>query len=173
MTTPNPYKQASTGTSLYSTPSSRETIALLGGGEQYQGVTISRDEQAALGAYYEYDLSSIGPDVPPPSPPTPPPSDSTWTEREAYKRALADHERAVARHDPQGQHKFQLKGAQLHMAREASSDGLRVMAWLARFLRPGDDPVQFVAQLAADAGMDTRGDELLGDGERDDDDESP
>ena len=173
MTTPNPYKQASTGTSLYSTPSSRDMCALLGGGEQYQGVTISRDEQAALGAYYEYDLSRVGPDVSPPSPPPPPPNDATWIERDAYKRALADHERAVARHDPQGQHKFQLAGAQLYMAREASSDGLRVMAWLARFLRPGDDPVQFVAQLAADAGMDTRGDELLGDDEQDDEGAAP
>lgn len=45
------------------------------------------------------------------------------------------------------------------------------MAWLARFLRPGDDPVQFVAQLAADAGMDTCGDELLDDGKEDDEDE--
>lgn len=162
MTTPNPYKRASTGASLYSTPSSREIIAMLGG-ESYQGVTISRDEQAALGAYYEYDLSAVGPDAAPPSPPVPPPSDATQTEREAYRRAIADHERAVAKHDPQGQHKFQLAGAQLYMAREASADGLRVMAWLARFLRPGDDPVQFVAQLAADAGMDTRGDELLDD----------
>ena len=122
MTTPNPYKRASTGASLYSTPSSREIIAMLGG-ESYQGGTISRDEQAALVADYEYDL----------------------------------------KHDPQGQDKFQLAGAQLYMAREASADGLRVMAWLARFLRPGDDPVQFVAQLAANAGMDTRGDELLDD----------
>ena len=146
---------------------------LLGGGEQYQGVTITRDEQSALGAYYEYDLSRVGPDAPPPSPPAPPLSDATHTACEAYRRAVADHERVVARHDPQGWHKFQLAGAQLYMAREASSDGLRVMAWLARFLRPGDDPVQFVAQLAADAGMDTRGDELLGDGEQDVEDAAP
>lgn len=41
-----------------------------------------------------------------------------------------------------------------NLFRHVEHDGLRVMAFLSRFLEPDEDPVAFVAKLCADAGFD-------------------
>lgn len=53
---------------------------------------------------------------------------------------------------------FMQSGADKNMFRHAEADGLRVIAWLARHLSPGDDPVAVVVRLAGDAGWDTGAD---------------
>ena len=53
--------------------------------------------------------------------------------------------------------RFHQAGDDRDLLRQASGDGLRVMAFLAQFLEPGQDPVKLVVQLCADAGYDTAG----------------
>jgi|OM-RGC.v1.028187788 hypothetical protein len=45
-----------------------------------------------------------------------------------------------------------------NLMRHASHDGLRVIAYMARFLEPGEDPVRFIGQLLMDAGFDVPND---------------
>lgn len=45
-------------------------------------------------------------------------------------------------------------GANRNMFRQASHDGLRLIAWLAKHVPKGTDPLKFLVLLAADAGLD-------------------
>lgn len=45
-------------------------------------------------------------------------------------------------------------GADRNMFREAEQDGLRIVAWLSKFVEPGEDPLKAVILMAADAGWD-------------------
>jgi hypothetical protein len=45
-------------------------------------------------------------------------------------------------------------GAERNVFRHAESDGLRMIAFVARYLSQGEDPVKFLAQLCIDAGFD-------------------
>jgi hypothetical protein len=44
--------------------------------------------------------------------------------------------------------------AERNMFRHAESDGLRMIAFVARYISQGEDPVKFLAQLCIDAGFD-------------------
>jgi hypothetical protein len=41
-----------------------------------------------------------------------------------------------------------------HDLRRAQADGLRMVAWIARFVEPGEDPVKALVHLAVQAGWD-------------------
>jgi len=45
-------------------------------------------------------------------------------------------------------------GADRNLFRHAEHDGLRIIAWLAKFVEPGTDPLKTVVQLAIDSGLD-------------------
>lgn len=45
-------------------------------------------------------------------------------------------------------------GADRNAFRHAESDGLRLLAWLAKYLEPGQDPLKTLIQFAADSGVD-------------------
>ena len=45
-------------------------------------------------------------------------------------------------------------GALRNVLRRAEHDGLRMVAWLARYLDPGEDPMKFLVQAVIDAGGD-------------------
>lgn len=45
-------------------------------------------------------------------------------------------------------------GTDRNLIRHARCDGLRVMAFLSRFLEPGEDPVKFLARVLGDACFD-------------------
>jgi hypothetical protein len=66
-----------------------------------------------------------------------------------------DHENRVrawkAWSDPR---RFHQAGADANMMRYAEEDGLRIVAWLAKFVEPGSDPLKALVSLAADAGWD-------------------
>ncbi len=67
---------------------------------------------------------------------------------EAHKRAVARWERWE---DPRP---LMQAGADRNMARYAEHDGLRLVAWLARHVPEGGDPLKTLIQLAVDAGWD-------------------
>jgi hypothetical protein len=45
-------------------------------------------------------------------------------------------------------------GADVSMMRHAETDGLRIMAWLARYVEAGEDPLKTVVGAMVDAGFD-------------------
>jgi hypothetical protein len=45
-------------------------------------------------------------------------------------------------------------GADRNMVRHAESDGIRLIAWLAKYVPEGEDPLKTLVQLAVDAGWD-------------------
>lgn len=45
-------------------------------------------------------------------------------------------------------------GADQVMFREAELDGLRIVAWLAKYVEPGRDPMKTIVRMAIDAGFD-------------------
>lgn len=136
--------------SLTTTPIAATMIALLGG-IRHGGVALSQDEFKAVQRLYGFVPE--GPNAKPPPPAAP--------QREAFRTAY-DYEAAVGRYkdalkahanwkDPQA---FMQAGADVNALRHAEADGLRLLAWLARHLQTGDDPVQVLVQMAIDAGWD-------------------
>ena len=97
------------------------------GGVRYEGVDFAHGEFAALGRHYGVRV-----------------------------RGAAQRERDPSRSNAELAEVLVACGADRGVARAASHDGLRVMAALARHLR-GEDPVQFVEGLMAEAGIDVCG----------------
>ncbi|HZL96042.1 MAG TPA: hypothetical protein VFB99_20460 [Vicinamibacterales bacterium] len=68
---------------------------------------------------------------------------------------------------------FMQAGADRDVFRHAELDGLRLLAWIARYVPPGEDPLKSLVMLASDAGWDVdpddvawaEGVELEGDGQ--------
>ena len=142
------------------TKSDAAVISLLGGRSHSAGVTMTRDQWARLGKFYTYDLSPEGPPTPLPAEPARPAPDADYYKRQDYEAAMRAWRQACANHSPQGVHKFALAGAERNLDRHVAADGVRLMAFLSRFLEDGQDPVALVAQLLAEAGYDTQGAEF-------------
>lgn len=51
-------------------------------------------------------------------------------------------------------------GEARHDLRMAETDGLRMLAWLARYVEPGEDPVKVLVHLAAKAGWDVSAEDV-------------
>ena len=51
-------------------------------------------------------------------------------------------------------------GAIRNALREASCDGLRMLAWLAKYVPAGEDPVKTLVQLAVEAGFDVPSEDI-------------
>jgi hypothetical protein len=49
---------------------------------------------------------------------------------------------------------FVQAGTDRNVMRHAEFDGLRMMAWLAQYVEPGQDPLRTLVQLAIEAGID-------------------
>lgn len=134
-------------------------IKLLGG-VTHDGVAFSADQYRALRTFYEFRSSDSEVEA------------SRKLHEEAYKKALAKYEKKVAeatksgyrpREEPPRKEAFDEKsirrfyeaGVQRDLMRETTTDGLRVMAFLAKFIQAeGQDPVQLVQELATEAGFD-------------------
>lgn len=78
-----------------------------------------------------------------------------------YKDALARHEKAVNAHAHwESPHRLLQAGADRNALRHASADGLRIVAWLAKYLEVDQDPLKLVIQLASEAGYDVDPEDL-------------
>jgi hypothetical protein len=49
---------------------------------------------------------------------------------------------------------FTQAGTDRNVMRHAEFDGLRMVAWLAQYVEPGQDPLRTLVQLAVEAGID-------------------
>lgn len=149
---PRPTTTGSIGGSLCSTPSAATSIALLGGA-RFNGVTVSRDEWSALQRLYGFDLDGAA-------------REARAYAEDAHKAALAAHEATMAKRDPwasvlpapvmeaDATARFAVAGGGRNLFRHAEADGLRMVAAVARFLQPGEDPVRFLIAIMIEAGLD-------------------
>ena len=126
-------------------------MQLLGGAKVKGSIALSHDEMTAINKLY--GLTPEGPNKKPP-PPTPPVR-ADYADPWRYDEAVRTHERRVKAHnnwkDPQA---FMQAGADRNAFRHAEADGLRIVAWLARRVPAGEDPLKTVIQMAVDAGFD-------------------
>lgn len=65
--------------------------------------------------------------------------------REVYGYKLEDPDQEAA--------DFFQAGADRNLIRHAQLDGLRLVAWLAKYLQEGDDPLAYIVGVMADSGM--------------------
>ena len=131
-------------------------IQLLGPGMTALGNTFTRSETDALRKLYGFRPEE--PNQRPPKPERQPDPEriTPWEKKqadEAHAKAVADWERWE---DPRS---LMQVGADRNMVRHATSDGLRLMAWIARFVPEGEDPLKTLIQIASDAGFDVPGED--------------
>lgn len=148
--------------SYVTTPMARTMIQLLGSGIVTGSVVLSKDEFKRIQKIYGYTPEK--PNEKPPPPVAPKAEDFTntnGTRGYQYQQACEKHEQALKAHakwqDPQP---LMQAGADRNTIREAETDGLRLLAWLARFVPPGTDPLVTLIQFAADAGADVASEDL-------------
>lgn len=139
------------------TPHSNTMLALLGAGEVYEGLAFTKDEWEALKRLYFFERERPNKKPSEPTPPKKEDFDSVWE----FDRAVRGHEDALKRHenwkDPLP---FHQAGADRNAIRYAIADGLRMLAWIAKHVEPGRDPLKALVQLASDAGWDVSGDDV-------------
>lgn len=137
------------------TPMDATMIALLGG-KRVEGVAFSVDQYRALERHYGYDMKKAR-------------EGAVAYAEEADKRELEAHEAFMADPDIPSRDKrgkrapkpsltsvdqFMVAGAERNMFRAVQEDGMRVMAFIAKYLETGQDPVKMLAQLMLEAGFD-------------------
>lgn len=142
---------------LVATPEDATTIGFFGSPGRHGSVAYTHDQERAMERLYGYDLDG-------------------WEKRaaseaiEAHAEACAEYEdrrrKASAYEaarmqppkpaDPKGAAYFQRGGDSMHMLRHAEADGVRMVALIARYVEPGDDPVRLLARLLMDAGYDVQ-----------------
>lgn len=140
--------------STCTTPRASQLIAFLGG-ISHKSVTISEDERRALERLYGFDREA--PRNKPEAPPAPKredfPLDFAGSNKFSY--AMRAHEKRVKALDQwTDPTPFYQAGADIGLMRYAERDGLRLVAWLARFTASGADPLKAVVELASAAGWD-------------------
>ena len=138
------------------TPNAKVLIQLLGG-LSTGSLVFTHDEIRTLNKLYGFTPEK--PSSRPPKPVRSPDPEGTPD----FKRQAADEEykRAVAAwekwEDPQP---LMQAGADRNMFRFAEHDGLRLIAWLAKFVPAGEDPLKTLIHLALDAGYDVSPEDL-------------
>lgn len=138
------------------TPSADELISIFGG-VTVDGVTFSTEEFRYVARLYGYQKEPT-PDKPPP--PTAP-DRAAFPNALAYESALRKYEVDMRMYEKRASpesleqlRQFMQAGADKNMLRYAARDGLRLIAWLARYVSPGGDPLKLLIQMANAAGFD-------------------
>ena len=130
-------------------------MQLLGSGVTAGQVALTRDEFTAVKKLYGYKPEK--PNKKPPSPiePVAPAPGADYVTREKFAADLRKYEAAVKAHDKwTDPMPFLQAGADRDAIRNAEADGLRLLAWIAQFVQPGEDPLKTLVQFASDAGCD-------------------
>jgi len=136
-------------------------IALIGG-YTWEGVNFTRDQVQSLMRFFSFDPEHTSRRV----------ESGLVKARDAHSKKKREYDAALAQgmhyaRDPgkfseekyhEGSARFFDTGDERDVARCTSHEGLRVMAYLSRFLEPGEDPVRLVARgmaaLGFEAGID-------------------
>lgn len=146
-----PATRGATGGALVTTPRTAAMIQLLGTGLHHEGVAFSNDEFKRIKRLYGFV------EEPPHEKPSPPPAPnrSDFDSHHAYEIAQREHEELVKRIDKwEDPRAFLQAGADRNALRHAQADGMRLLAWLAKYISQGEDPLRVLIQLASDSGWD-------------------
>lgn len=126
-------------------------IQLLGVGVRHEGVVLGRDEFTRIQKLYGYVKEQAREKPAPPSPPKRADFDSARAYEDA-RRGYEKHVRWLAEwEDPRS---YLQAHADRDALRHAVADGLRLLAWLAKYVPSGSDPLKALIQIASDAGWD-------------------
>ena len=120
-------------------PRDAALIKLLGG-SLCDGVQLTHSQVTSLEKLYEIQEEVPDPNWTPPEPPKP-----------KYPGEPMPPARPPLKNEG---YRILQAGAERNMFRHAQADGLRMVAWLARFVEPGEDPLRLLIQLVSDAGWD-------------------
>lgn len=142
------------GSSTVTTPLSATIIELLGHDLSSGGVTLSRSESRAIKDLYGYKAEKPSNRPPEPIAPTPPGPSSGPDDAREYRRLMEKYDGAMVNwrkwQDPLP---LMQAGAARNTIRHAEADGLRLLAWIARYVPPGGDPLKTLIQFAVDSGI--------------------
>lgn len=127
------------------------------GSHSYQSISLTSDEFRNIQKLYVIEQEK--PVKKPEAPVAPKREDFDVPYK--YQDALRDHEKAVKVHDNwKSPHALLQAGADHNVMRHASADGLRIVAWLSKYVEAGSDPLKLVVQLASEAGFDVDPEDL-------------
>jgi hypothetical protein len=124
-------------------------LQLLGGGFTCESVALTQTQLENIRRLYGF-TKEPPPERPPPPEPPPPETPSYSHKHDDYKRALEQHKKWR----PEVVQRFMQAGADRNALRYAQEDGLRLVAWLAKHIKPGHDPMKTLIVLASEAGWD-------------------
>lgn len=136
---------------LVTTPIAAAMIGLLGSSPIFGSVALTKDEWRAVQKLYGFTDEAPNERPPPPAPPVCEKFKTTWD----FDRAVQEHAAALKAWERWEDPRLLMQaGADRNAIRHAEADGLRCLAWLARHIPAGEDPLTHVVQLAIDAGWD-------------------
>ena len=133
------------------TPSAAFMLELLGG-HRFGSIALTTDQLRHIQKLYGYVDEK--PNKKPDAPIAPCREDFQFSWE--YDHAFKDYERFKEMHDKWEDPKaFLQAGADRNAIRNAESDGLRIIAWLAKYIPAGEDPLKHLIQLLSnDIGFD-------------------
>ena len=141
--------------STVTTPHAAMMMQLLGSGVTAGGVTLTRDEFTAVKKLYGYKREKPNKKPAPPIKPEAPAPGADCVTRRKFAVDLLKYEAAVKAHDKwTDPMPLMQAGADRNAIRNAEVDGLRLLAWFAKFVQPGVDPLKTLVQIADEAGCD-------------------
>lgn len=150
--------------STITTPGANFSIELLGA-HTYKNLALTTDQLRAIQKLYGFVEEKPNKRPEPPEPPI----RSDFNMEYEYENAVHAFDRMKTVFDNwEGPIKLMQAGANHNAIRHAESDGLRVIAWLAKFVPAGEDPLKHVIQMAAEGGLDVDFEDLAWAGSIDD-----
>lgn len=141
---------------MTATPGNKNEMALLGSGPGHRNFYPTRDQYRALKKVYGVHEETLPGPLPLPDKPDTS-GMSPWQAEEALKnweRRVKDVQKFNTPKERKAAQNFNQAGADRNLFRHMEHDGLRMVAWLAKYLEPGEDPVKLLVLIASDAGFD-------------------
>ena len=132
------------------TPKASWVIGLLGSGIIHEGTALTKTETDSVNKLYGFTKEL--PNERPAKPKKPDLKGLDYFAKNAAEQAYEGELKAwEAWKDPIH---FHQAGANRNVMRHVSHDGVRLVAWIAKFCDPGQDPMKVLIQMAIDAGFD-------------------
>ncbi len=137
------------------TPQAGQMMRLLGSGGTDRSVTVTKDEFRHIQKVYGYVTEPVNQKPPAPEPPAHPGPKASYDAMGKFYKDEADYKQALKAHDRwEDPREYLQAGADRNAFRHAQVDGLRMLAWIARYIEPGQDPLKTLIQMASDSGFD-------------------
>lgn len=137
--------------SLTTTPRAALMMELLGVGVTAGSVALTSTEFDAIKALYGFKPEEPNEKPPPPEPPKREDFEYDWK----YEQAVEGHKKALKAHANWQDPRLLLQaGSDRNAVRAAETDGLRLLAWIAKYVPAGDDPLKTLVQMAIEAQWD-------------------